>query len=322
MSKEGFTRDSKLSVVIPVSERHDTLSDLVADYAQALAKVADKIDFTIVIDGEFPKAVAQLQGMQPVGYRLNIIQLARKFGESTALAIGFDNVEGDYIMTLPAYQQVETDALPGLFEALNGSDLVIGRRWPRLDSKFNQLTTRLFHRVIRFITGFTYRDLGCSVRLMRRCVVDEVRLYGDQHRFLPVLAAYRGFDVHEKSIPQSTHEERYRVYQPGVYFRRLLDVFTVFFLVRFTKKPLRFFGIIGGLLLIVGGIALAYIIAQRLFFGLELGDRPALVIATLMVVLGTQLIALGLVGELVIFSSARQDREYTVAELINISPQE
>ncbi|MEL6447912.1 MAG: glycosyltransferase [Pseudomonadota bacterium] len=307
-----------LSVVIPVTERHDDLTTLIDEYHAVLSPVIGEIDYTVVFDGHYPKGRQQVEAAAAAGLPIKIFQLARSFGEANALSIGFENSDAPVLMTLPAYRQVESEDLAQLLASLDEQDMIIARRWPRQDSALNQWMTRTFHRLIKGITRYDFRDLGCGVRLLKRRVAEEVHLYGDQHRFLPMLAANRGLAVEEKSIRQSTSESRVRVYAPVVYFRRFLDIVTVFFLTRFTKKPLRLFGIVGGSLFILGGLILSLIVVQRLFFGVELGDRPALVITTLMIVLGAQLFALGLVGELVIFANAKADKEYAIAERINL----
>ena len=310
-----------ISVVVPVSERHDDLAQLLIEYDKALRNFVGQIEYIVVLDGDFVDAKKQIEAAAENGLRIRLITLARSFGESTALAIGFDTAEFELVLTVPAYRQIEPSALGDIIGAIDDNDMIIARRWPRHDSLINRFVTRLFHGVVRWITGYDFRDLGCGVRLLRKQVTEEIRLYGDQHRFLPMLAAHRGFSVKEKSVQQSARESRVRVYGPGTYARRLLDVITVFFLTRFTRKPLRFFGLIGGSLFVVGGLFMAVLTMQRMFFDMDLGNRPALVITTLMLVLGMQLIALGLVGELVIFSHARSEKEYTVAETINLSAQ-
>jgi hypothetical protein len=143
-------------------------------------------------------------------------------------------------------------------------------------------------------------------------------LYGDQHRFAPLLADRLGFRIKEVDVRQSSKEKSWRVYPFGVYPRRLLDLLTVFFLVKFTKKPLRFFGLIGAGTFVIGGLIMLYLVIERLFFGSALADRPALLLSSLLVVLGVQIFALGLIGELIIFTHAKHIKEYTIDEVINL----
>jgi len=151
---------------------------------------------------------------------------------------------------------------------------------------------------------------------MDRRVLEELRLYGDQHRFLAVLASNGGFKVLEMPLPQSPDDDFRSRYRAREYLHRLLDIFTIFFLIRFTKKPLRFFGMLGGLTFIAGGAILAVLVIQRLFFDVALADRPAMLLSSLLVVLGLQLFSLGLLGELIIFTHARSLKEYKVDRII------
>jgi len=305
-----------VSVIIPVSERFDDVPVLYKEYKDALQASGYSYEFVYVLDGEFPDVLGELKALQASGEQITIIKLAKWFGEATALTAGFENSSGEMILTLPAYCQVESVDIPRVLKELQDHDMVVARRWPRIDSSFNQMQARLFHWALGF-TGCTFRDLGCAVRAFKRQVINEVTVYGDQHRFLPVLAERRGFRICEVDIKQSTQDSQRRIYSPGVYVRRLLDFVTVFFLVKFTKKPLRFFGLIGTGTLAIGGIVLLVLIIERLLFGEPLAERPALLLSSLLVVLGVQIFAIGLIGELIIFTHAKDMKEYTIAEIIN-----
>ncbi len=174
-----------------------------------------------------------------------------------------------------------------------------------------------FHGLLAWVTGLSYRDLGCGARAFDRRVLEEIQLYGDQHRFLPVLADRKGFRVSEMDVRQSPKDRHEGIYEPRVYARGFLDIFTVFFLVRFTKKPLRFFGMIGVTLFAIGALLVTWLVIERLFFGQGLTQRPALLLSTLLVVLGLQLFALGLLGELIIFTHARQVRDYQIDSVLS-----
>jgi hypothetical protein len=173
-----------------------------------------------------------------------------------------------------------------------------------------------FHGLLGWVTRLKFHDLGCGARAMDRRVLEEIQLYGDQHRFLAVLADRQGFRVHEVNVRQSNEDRFEGVYQPREYTRGLLDIFTVFFLVRFTKKPLRFFGMVGVTTFAVGALAVTWLVIERLFFGQALAERPALLLASLLVVLGLQLFALGLLGELMIFTHARGLKDYQIERVI------
>jgi glycosyltransferase involved in cell wall biosynthesis len=243
--------------------------------------------------------------------------LTRYFGEATALMIGFEHASGDVIVTLPAYLQVEGREIAKLVAALGSADIAVGCREPRASSWFQGLRRRAFHGLLRFVTGLHFRDLGCTVRALRRQILEEIRLYGDQERFLPVLAERHGFRVTEVAVHQSKHDRRQEAYPARSYTRGFLDIFSVFFLVRFTKRPLRFFGMIGVATLSVGVLELLYLVFDRLYFRTPLADRPALLLASLLIVLGVQIFALGLLGELIIFTHAGGSKDYQVDRVIH-----
>jgi glycosyltransferase involved in cell wall biosynthesis len=310
----------ELTVVIPVSERYDAVRPLFTEYKRAVYAVTTNVEFLYVLDGTFESVFRDLLALRAEGEPIRIVRLSRQFGEATALSQGAEHAASDTLLVLPAYYQVEPASLTDFIAALGDEDLVVVRRWPRLDSKLNRLGTSLFHSLLHVVTGFDFRDVGCGVRLIRRRIFDEINVYGDQHRFLAMLAAQRGFRVREVELPQARQDPKVRVYRPVVYLRRVLDLLAVFFLVRFTKRPLRFFGLAGSALIVVGLIILAIVTSQRLLLDFSLADRPTLLLGALSLVLGVQLFALGLIGELIIFTHARELKEYTVAETVNMEP--
>ncbi len=308
--------DVEISVIIPVSERYDCVADLYREYKSALDKYGHKYEVIYILDGEFEEVFEELEKLRNQGEKIKIIKLAKWFGEATALTAGFENSMGEIILTLPSYYQIDSSGLSGLLDQMDTCDMAIARRWPRKDSNFNQLQSKLFHWVYNFFAKDSFHDLGCGVRVFKRQVILEVPVYGDQHRFLPVLASQKGFRVREIDVPQSSNDLGIRIYRSGVYLRRILDILTVFFLVKFTKKPLRFFGLIGSSTFVVGGVVLLYVIIERLFFGVSLSDRPALLLSSLLVVLGVQIVAMGLIGELIIFTHAKDIKEYTIEKIV------
>jgi hypothetical protein len=312
----------ELSVIIPVSERYDATRELYNEYKRAVVAAVTDVEFVYVLDGPFEEVYRELLSLRSEGEPIRVVRLSRQFGEATALSQGAAHAGADTLLILPAYYQVEPASITEFIGTLGDADLVVARRWPRLDSNLNRLGTRLFHRLLRFVTGHSFRDVGCSARMVRRRVFDEVNVYGDQHRFLAMLADQRGFRVREVDLPQARQDPRVRVYRPGVYLRRVLDLLAVFFLVRFTKRPLRFFGLAGSALVVLGSVVLAAVSFQKLFLAMSLADRPALLLGALLLVLGVQLFALGLIGELIIFTHARELKEYTVAETVNMEADE
>jgi len=306
-----------ISVIVPVVERYDDVAELYGLYKKALEDSGKSYEIIYVLDGDFGGVLEVLNRLIAEGEKIKIIKLSRWFGEATALTIGIQHSQGNVILTLPAYQQVEASEIPRLIESLDGCDMVIARRWPRKDSLFNRIQAGIFHMLLNPVSEFRFHDIGCGVRVFRKLVAQEVNIYGDQHRFLPILAQKYGFRVLEVKALQSKKDRGKRVYSLGTYARRLLDIFTIYFLVKFTKKPLRFFGILGSSLFAVGCMILLYLLFIRLFQGVALADRPIVLVGTLLVVLGVQVFAIGLLAEIIIFTHAKDIKEYTIDQIIN-----
>jgi hypothetical protein len=312
-------KEAAFSVVIAVRdpERAASIPTLYKEYKEQLDAVGHPYEFIFAVEGDAPDVVDDLRRLSEEGEPVTTLVFARWYGGATVLSAAFGHASGDVIVTLPAYHQIDPQAIPSLFPPLDENDMVVVRRWPREDGLATRIQVRVFHALLRGVLGFEFRDLGCSVAAFRREVLNTVDLYGDQHRFLPVLTRHRGFKVKEIEAPQTTEDTFQSHLSVGTYVNRLLDLMAVFFLTKFTRKPLRFFGATGmGALLGGGGITL-YLTIQRLFMGVSLRNKPMLLLGLLLIVLGTLLFSIGLIGEMVIFTNARNVKDYTVEEIID-----
>lgn len=307
----------KISVVIPVTERVNDVFELYNAYKKEVQSCFQNFEFVFVLDGDFQNTLEELKSLKNDEKEIQIIKLAKGFGKATALTAGFESSSGEVILTLPAHHQIKPAGITKLLNEFEDCDMAIGKRWPRIDSPFNRLQAKALNSILNFFAGSSFEDLGCDVRVFKRQVIEEVPIYGGQDRFFPVLASHRGFRIKEVSVEQSEKDRFWRVHRLSNYPVLIIDIIAVFFLVKFTKKPLRFFGGIGTALFALGGFFMTYIVVERLFGGIPLADRPALLLSSLLVVLGMQIFALGLIGELIIFTHAREMKEYTISEIIN-----
>ena len=185
-------------------------------------------------------------------------------------------------------------------------------RTPRVDPLLNRLQSRLFNWAIRCVVRGDFHDLNCYFRAIRRDVLEDVAVYGDMYRFLPVLAQRQGFKVVEVPVRHLKEWGRPGIFGVGVYVRRLLDVLGVMFLTKFTLKPLRFFGSVGFAVAATGSFILAWVVFQRIAFDAGLYGRPIFLIGVLLLLLGVQIIGFGLVAEIIIYTQARNLREYRI----------
>lgn len=307
------TEGELISVIVPVVERADDLIAVYQAFAHELDQSRQEYEFLFVFDGRLtppPELVASSRNTD----RVRILRFAREFGETAALRLGIERSRGDLILTLPAYFQVQPEGVRLLLDAVaSGADMAVANRSPRLDSWLNRMQSRAFHTIVGGVSSQRFHDMACGVRAMRRSVAEALPLYGDLHRFIPALALREGYRVDEVAVPQHPKDAQIRVYSPGVYFRRLLDIAAFFFLAKFTEKPLRFFGLVGSTFLGVGALLSLVLLIQRVE-GQGIANRPALLLAVLMVALGVQLIGLGLVGEIIVHLRAPHRRAYRVSD--------
>ena len=305
-----------LSVIIPITDRLDDVEGTYWRYKRQLAATGISFDFAYVLDGGHPDVLAALKNLAAQGEPVTAITLLKWFGEATAISIGALRSRGRLILTLPAYLQIDPEELPAFLSARGDRDMIVAARDRRKDSRVNRLQSRLFHWLLRALLQSDFTDLGCGVRLFKREIIEEVRVYADQHRFLPLLAERHGFSVSEVTLRQADSDTSRRIYAPGVYVRRLLDALAIYFLLKFTRKPFRFFGLIGLAISAVGfALALAVTI-ERFAFGVPAADRPLLMIAALLGVLGVQTIAMGLIGEIIIFTRSEGAADYWIEKTV------
>lgn len=316
--KEGPLEQAvELSIVIPVSGRWGDLRDIYNQYVKEVSATGHSYECIFVLDGPNEAALQPLRALKREHPEIQVIALNRWFGEATALAIGLERSRGAVVLTLPSYFQVEPFEIRRLLEQLKrvGSDMVVAWRHPRIDSLFNRVQANVFRWFVAALTGTRYHDVSCGLRVMKRKVIEEIRLYGELHRFLPLLAYELGFKVSEVPVQQSQFDLARRVYEPGIYLRRVLDVLTLFFLVKFTKKPLRFFGLVGSAVSLTGVVILGYLGLDRLLGG-AIAGRPVLILGVLLTVLGLQLFSIGLLGELIVFTHAQDRKDYQIEEIL------
>jgi glycosyltransferase involved in cell wall biosynthesis len=313
-----MSSETEISAIVPVSQRHQDIADLAKDYISALENLGRPFEIIFVIDGDKPAVFETLKKQAADEKRVRIVRFAKNFGEATAVSAGFRLSTGEIIVTLPAYYQIEPSAIESLVGALSACDMAVAKRSPRKHkSVFEVYRRRMFHWMIKVSSGENFSDLGCAARAFKRKILEEIPLYGEQHNFLPILASKQGFRVNEIAVPQSSRDWFDGKYGTKSYLHRVLDIFSVVFLVRFTKKPIRFFGMVGTIMFIFGGLVVLTVITQRLLFEVPLADRPALLVGSLLTVLGLQIFALGLLGELIIFTHAKELKEYTIEEIVN-----
>lgn len=304
-----------LSVVVFCSRNEGRPLEVLGDLHDWLAGSGLDHEVVIAFDGDRGDLARRVEAELGRRERTRIVVLSARQGQTATLRAGIAVSTGRFVITLPAFPQVDLSAIGVVLERLQeGADYVVGYRESRRASFFNRAVSRLFNRMVRYASGTQFRDIACGAHGLRREVSQAIPNYGDNQLFLPILAGREGFTVVETALREHPTAPQLRVFSPGTYLARMLSLFTLAFLVRFTQKPLRPFGALGALLFLVGSIVSMVLIWQRLFMGRGLADRPLLLLALLLITAGIQVIVLGLLGELLIYLHFRDQVQYRVRE--------
>ena len=288
-----------ISVVVPVHDEELSVEPLFDELRAALEPLGTEWEVLFVDDGSADGTFAALTRLHDREPGIRIVRLRRNFGKATALAAGFAQAAGDVIVTIDGDLQDDPAEIPRLLAKLDeGFDLVSGWKTRRRDPLRRRVVSRIFNGVTGRISGLRLHDLNCGLKAYRAEVLRGLRLYGELHRFIPVLAHYRGFRVAEVPVnhrPRGHGRSRYGMER---YLRGFFDLLTVTFMGRYRYRPLHLFGGLGLLLGGLGFVLLTYLTVVKLT-GHAIGQRPLLTLGVLLVVVGIQLFSLGLVGELV-----------------------
>lgn len=289
-----------LSVVVPLYNEEQNVPLLVEQVLRSIRPLGLEHELVVVDDGSSDGTAEVLRGLSASLPELVVLLLRRNYGQSAAMAAGFDASRGQVIVTLDGDLQNDPADIPLLLERLGeGFDLVSGWRHQRQDHAVSRLLpSRIANRLIARVTGVHLHDYGCSLKAYRREVVDDLNLYGELHRFLPALAFIEGARISEVQVGH--HARRYGESKYGIdrTFRVLMDLLTVWFMKRFLTRPMHVFGSAGLAAMGVGLLLTLALVGEKLLLGAEIGDRPLLLVALISVVAGVQLFCFGLLAEL------------------------
>lgn len=281
------------------------------EYEPPLRKLGLSYEFLFVNgSGEAGLGEAMRESIQERG-NVRLLEAGQPVGESAVLRLSVEHSRGRIILTLPPTLRVAPEALPEMIRRIEeGSDVAVARRWPRRGGWVNRVQAGVATGLLNMLTGSRFHDMTCRVSAIRRSVLAEIPLYGSHFRFLPIIAEREGFRVIEVRVEPHADGGRTRVYRPGVYLGWIIDILGIFFLLRFTYRPLRFFGSLGAVFGLTGGGILVVLVIQRFFGEQDLADRPLLLLGVLLVTLGVQAVALGLIGEIVVHFQASRGSTY------------
>ena len=258
--------------------------------------------------------------LQQADDRIQVVLLRRNFGQTAAFSAGFDHARGKVIVTMDGDLQNDPSDIPMLLDKMDeGYDIVSGWRKNRQDRMIDRkLPSQMANRLISKMTGVHLHDYGCSLKAYRREVIERVHLYGEMHRFIPALASWMGVRVAEMPVNHNARQYGKSKYGLGRIVRVILDLLTVKFLLDYATRPIQIFGLVGLSSLVAGGALGVYLTIIRLFFNQPIGDRPMVILAALLIMIGVQLIIMGLLGEIMVrtYHETQDKPIYVVREIL------
>ena len=308
----SIEQEVQVSVLIPVKDEEATLATLVGEIDAAFATLPETgYEIIFVDDGSTDTSWEVMTQLAAENPRVRALKLRRNFGKAAALAAAVDEARGERIVTMDADLQDDPAEVPRLLAELDdGADLVSGHKADRKDPLGKRIPSKFFNLMTNVMTGLKINDHNCGLKAARTEVYRRVPLYGELHRYIPALAHQTGYKVRELAVNHRPREHGKSKYGLERYVRGAIDLLTVMTITKYGRRPAHLFGGIGLLSALIGFVTLAYLTVVKLFGGQAIGDRPLLMLGILLVILGVQLISIGLIAEIVLHRTANR-REAT-----------
>jgi glycosyltransferase involved in cell wall biosynthesis len=302
-----------ISVVIPVFDEEGSLRELHGKLSAVLLAIGRPYEIVFVDDGSRDGSLEILKNLHAGDSRVRVLSFRKNYGKSAALGVGFDEAEGEIIITMDADLQDDPSEIPSLIMKLEeGYDLVSGWKRRRKDPLSKTLPSKIFNAVTAWVTGLKLHDMNCGLKAYRRSVTDEIKVYGQLHRFLPVFAHKEGFRVGEAAVLHHPRKHGKTKYGAGRLLQGFLDLLTVILITRYTKSPLHLFGTLGIVFTAAGFIINCIILVIWLQYRNIQGRHPLLTLGVLLMILGFQLVSTGLLAELITRMGHKDRGEYSL----------
>ncbi len=316
-NKAMAAQRADLTVIIAVRNQQGQIRPLHDRLSEIWRMQNRAVELVYVDDGSTDAGWLELVEIQKEDPSVRAIKLRSAFGEAAVLDAGFRNSLGRNIVYFTCRVNINPEDLPRLLARLEqGYDVVMGRRYPRRDSRLNRLVSTIFNRLVSRTLKIRLHDVNSGVLAARREVLENVPFYGSLNPFLPVVASRQGYKIAEEPVEQLTGRFSQSIY-PKNYIKRLLDLVSVLFLSKYSKKPLHFLGFVGAIFTLVGAVINIYLFIYRVLGMGGISGKPMLLLGVMLLIIGIQMISIGLLGEIIIFTHASSVKEYNIEEIIN-----
>ena len=309
-------KNIEYSVIVPVFDEAESLGELYDKLKQVFLNLEKSYEIIFIDDGSRDSSFQVMKDLHLQDRRIKAVRLRRNYGKSAALQAGFNIAKGDNIFTIDADLQDDPNEMPKLVETLNNDfDLVSGWKYKRKDSFNKVLASKIFNLLLRVFIGLKLHDINCGLKLYRKEVIEEINLYGDLYRFLPIFAYQRGFRVGEIKVNHHQRKHGKSKYSSKKFVSGFIDFLTIIMLTKYFKKPAHFFGKIGMALLVLGFVAGLYVSIIKFVTGNTGGRIPLLLFSILAIIIGIQFISMGLIGEIIV--AQKKEDTYFIKEVLD-----
>lgn len=301
------------SIVIPIYNEQESIRELIANIKRAFSGVKKTFEIIFVDDGSTDKTLSILKNVRAENKDIKIYSFRKNLGKSPALMLGFRESTGKVIVTLDADLQDDPSNIMALYQKLtkNGYDIVTGWRKDRKDNVFKIISSQIFNKIVSILFGLRLHDLNSGLKIYKSEAAKDLKIYGGMHRFIPIIAQEMGYKVAEKEILHHPRKYGYSKYKFTKVFTDIPDLITIYFLTKYTRRPLHFFGKIGAFVFTIGFIVLLYLSYLR-FMGERIGGRPLLLFGILLVLTGIQIIFTGLLADLIVNISTKDNDDFPI----------
>jgi len=306
----------KISVIVPFLNEEESLKPLYNEIKKTLRGISSDYEIIFVDDGSSDKSLNVIKELGRIDNKIHYLSFRTNYGKSAALQVAFKQVTGDAVITMDADLQDDPGEIPNLLKKLEeGYDLVSGWKKKRYDPIIKKLSSKFFNYITRLFTKVKIHDFNCGLKAYRKQVVQNIHVYGELHRYIPVLANWKGFSVSEIIVKH--HPRRYGKTKFGIsrFFKGFVDLITVIFTTRYIKRPMHLFGFVGFFIALIG-FAINLVLAYEWFFikpHAPIANRPIFFLAILLIIVGVQFFAIGLLGEIFVHNF-QDEKEYVIKE--------
>ncbi len=307
------TTFKKVSVVIPLFNEEESLRPLYFEVKKSLKALTCEHEIIFADDGSTDKSLIIIKDLARADNRIKYFSFRKNYGKAAALQIAFKTVTGDAVITMDADLQDDPAEIPNLLKKLEeGYDLVSGWKKKRFDPIIKKYTSRFFNYITRLMSGIKIHDFNCGLKAYRKEVVLNINIYGELHRYIPVLAEWQGFRITELVVKHNPRRYGKTKYGISRFFKGFVDLITAIFTTRFINRPMHFFGFVGSLAFFIGLLVNAFL-TYEWFLGKPLSNRPLLFLGILLIIVGVQFFAIGLIGEMIVHNN-QNEKDYIVKD--------